>query len=378
LGWLADFMIFFFERRRYLLAPLGALGIAIMTGARYIQDLYELTSYRAALHYLIVSMFGILPYPRLVVAEGKKQLRPDEVNLLDRIGGPGHVIIQPGNLVLFERLRSPSSVRGAGRHFVPRFESIRDIINLEEQEAELDQVFASTKDGLEVQVSNVRIRFRLMVGRRTGSPTGRTFTDPYPFSVQAVENMAYNRNVTKDGLQAWWFAVKNQVETGITDYINAHTLDQLTAPVALGGLATPDFLDKDPRDKIKKAVFSKGVRNNLRGLGAELLWVDIGHFDLPEKQIQEQRLASWRARWEGKAEVIRADAEAQRLRYQEMGRAEAQAEMLMSITRALEDIGLEGDTRDHLRNIVLMRTAQILEALGEEPSPDEAGPQPTK
>jgi hypothetical protein len=109
-------------------------------------------------------------------------------------------------------------------------------------------------------------------------------------------------------------------------------------------LATPRYQDKESREEIKKNIFSKGTREKLRNLGAELLWVDIGHFDIPDK-VTEQRVKTWQAKWHGIAERERAEGEAFRLTYLEQGRAEAQAELIMKIVkiwRILMLLGIRG------------------------------------
>jgi hypothetical protein len=132
--------------RRYFIAFMAAITIAFFVGGRYVQDIYELSSYRKSLRYVLTSVFGILGYPELEINEGKMQLRADEVNTLREIGGPGFVIIRPGNLVLFERLRSPAAVRSAGKHFISRFETIKDVVPLEEQDGVWPESSASTKE----------------------------------------------------------------------------------------------------------------------------------------------------------------------------------------------------------------------------------------
>ena len=263
------------------------------------QDIYELASYRKALRYVLTSVFGLLRYPRLEIAEGKMQLRADEVNTLREIGGPGFVIIRPGNIVLFERLRSPAAVRSAGKHFISRFESIKDVVPLEEQDGVWPESVASTKDGIEVRVKDIRFRYRLYPGRRYGGFTSRTWEEPYPFSPQSVKNYAYNRTIDEKGqINSWFNTVKFIVDNAITDYISAHTIDELTAPGATGD---------DPRGKIKQTIDSPRARKSLRDMGAEILWCEIGHFEITDKRVSAQRLETWQMKWSGKADLVRAD-----------------------------------------------------------------------
>jgi hypothetical protein len=65
----------------------------------------------------------------------------------------------------------------------------------------------------------------------------------------------------------------------------------------------------------------------------------------------------------GDAKTIRSYGEAKHMVYQELARAEAQAEMIMSITDSLRDVSFGPDRADTLRQIFLAKTAQILEAL---------------
>jgi hypothetical protein len=84
--------------------------------------------------------------------------------------------------------------------------------------------------------------------------------------------------------------------------------------------------------------------------------------------VAEQRVNTWQARWMGNATIMRAYGESQRLAYEEMGRAEAQAEMLMSIVHGLEDVAARGEPRHNIRALYLARIAQLLEVMGKQQS----------
>ena len=217
-------------------------------------------------------------------------------------------------------------------------------------------------------------RYRLRTGKRFGDYEKRKAQDPYPFSVKAVQDMSYNRATQAAGQTPWHAAIRLAVDGAVTDYIKAHNFDQLTAPGQ----------GDDPRAEISKRMMSGGVRTRLRNWGAELVWFDIGHFDVVDeivddeqkvrmkKTIEKQRIDTWSARWDGNAMIILADGEGQRMAAQDVGRAEGQAEMLMSIMQALEEVelGLDGD-RDEgrtemLRGIIWTRVAQVLDKIADE------------
>lgn len=348
-------------RLRYSLVVFFAFTSALMAGASYIRKLHGLEHYSTAIRFLWVSLFGI-GYPRLVISDGIAQLQPEEENILYRIGGPGYLVIRPGNLVLLERLEHPAAILAAGKHFVSRFEKIREIISLEDQHSRIEELTAVTKDGIELRVRGIEFRYRLWADMRE-----RTHTDPYPFSEQAVRNLVYNRSAKNGEVPSWAAAVGGIIRGTISEYINRNQADLITAP---------RYLEGDPRAEIEKLFKSERVRKRLKSIGTQLLWIDIGHFDFAEEIVDKERLKTWQAKWIGSASVIRAYGEAQRLAYQELGRAEAQAEMLMSIVAALRDVEFSSEKRDNLRNIVLARTAQILEAMTSFQKPD-TGTSPT-
>ncbi len=355
--------LFTWQSLRYLVAPIAAVVGALIWGARYVQDIYELKSYSLAWRYLLASLFA-MNYPRLVISEGKRKLKPGEENLLDIIGGPGIVIVRPGNVVLFERLNNPSSVRAEGVHFVSRFETIKEISSLEDQHDVIEEMQALTKDGIIVTVREVHYRYRLWSSRRLSGPAGRSPNVPYPYSVQAVRNMAYNRAVRPTGWATWPETVKLMFESEIKNYIRGNKIDKVTAPRGT---------DLDPRGDIHQLYNRPGFRERFKGIGAELLWYDIGHFEVEDKQIEDQRVDTWGAEWRGDANVLLAYSDAIDKAYREQGRAEAQAEMLMAIVYALRDIKDSDDDLEKIKDVFLLRLAQLLDATGDRWVPSEGG-----
>lgn len=348
---------------RHAIIPVSMFIGVLIASAYYVQDVYELPTFRLAMRYIFASFTGV-GYPNMTIKEGKAQIKKGEINLIDTIGGPGYINIRPGNVVLFESLRSPSSVRSSALHFISRFETIREIVSLDDQHGYIEKMRAKTRDGIQVVVRDVHYRYRLRTGRRFGDHEKRRAINPYPYSVQAVKDMAYNRSASSTGLTDWHSTIQLAVNGAITDYIKSHKFDQLTAP---------SYEDDDPRADIARKMMSKGIRTRLRNWGAELLWFDIGHFEVSEAMqstIEDQRVDTWSARWDGDAMVIRAEGEARRMAYQEIGRAEGQAALLQSIIHALEEARFEGELGDdehkepieNLRAIVWARVAQIFDA----------------
>jgi hypothetical protein len=366
-AYIVRFFHFVFYGFRHMIIPVSVFIGVLMASAVYVQDVYELPNFRSGLQYMLAAFMG-LGYPRLKIDDGKKLIPKGTINLIDTIGGPGYVHIRPGNVVLFESLRSPSSVRANTVNFISRFESVKEIVSLDDQHGFIENIRARTKDGIEVVVRDVHYRYRLRTGRRFGDHEKREAQNPYPYSVEAVKKMAYNRTVRNESLATWHDTVRLAFDGGIKYYIRSHKFDNLTHP---------DFEESDPRAEIAKAV-NTGIRLRLRSIGAELLWFDIGHFgvsDSMKEAVEEQRVDTWSARWDGDAMVVRSYGEARRLAYQDMGRAEGQADLLLSILQALEEAGFEGgfgeaeqeqQRLNNLRAIVWTKVAQTLDTAAEE------------
>ena len=354
--------IFSVESLRYWIMPIAALFGALLVTANYLRDIYELPKVTMGLQHLSASTFSIW-LPVLKVQDGKKSLKEGEVNLIDVVGGPGYLSIADGSVALLERLSAASNVYGAGKHYMMQLETIRETAMLADLHGFIEVLTSTTKDGIQVKIRDIHYRFRLRAGKQLGDYTKRTPAHPYPYSIQAVRNMAYNRPVQVSGLIPWTEAVQSAVSSIVTDYISRHQIDYLTAPRST---------DIDSRDDLKKIFFSSVGRSRFQQLGAELLWVDIGHIEILDELISDQRIETWQAKWTGEANVIRASGEAHRLAYQELGRAEAQADLIRAIVDAFKKENLTLTTTEYMRDIFLIRTTQILEALAEQTDDQEA------
>lgn len=382
---------FFVQTFRYIIAPVAAIISAIFLGGRYVQEIYELENYGSALKHLLVVMFEGPPFsylppsglflPELTVSDGAIKRNWVEENLVEKIGGPGWLYIESGNIVVLERLERKSMVLGEGMHYISRFEHVKDIISLEDQRWEASPIIATTRDGFEICVNDFQFGYRLAAEQSDFGFSKRSLTDPYPYSVQAAQVHAYERSVTVSGEPvAWGSMVHNRLSGIITEYINKNFLDQITAPV---------HANDDPRSVISQKMDSPPIRIGLKSFaGAELLWKRIGSFEvepikddmedgakeeknLIRQDIKDQRLKAWLAQWTGAAAVIRARGTAEKLSQEEGGRAETTSVMLQSIMQALNDSGIpdlpddeiDEQVDENMWNIVLARTAQVLESL---------------
>lgn len=341
-GWLEALWLF--------CTPTVAFALVFWAAALYSRDIFELKRLRLAARYLLAAVFG-LGYPGLTIRNGRAEAPVGQTNLLLAIGGPGWLDVKLGNLVLLERGAGTYRLVANGGHFVRPFERIRQILDLRETYRKKPEVTAVTKDGLEIVLRDVEAVFRLDTDRQT-----RTDRNPYPYSTQAALAAAYNRPVEASGQQVdWGEAVLRMIVGQITAWVARQRLDRLTAPTG-----------DDPRAAIRAQFNTPAAQQSLANLGAELVWVNIGHLDTPGP-VDEQRIETWRSFWQSHARVTHAHAEALRVAYAELGRAEGQAEMLSAICTALGAAGQAKGFDDRFAELVLLRISRVLEAMAAAP-----------
>lgn len=341
------------SRWRYMIFPPLIVALFILAGARYAQHIHSLNSLNSGFTYLQAKVFS-RNIPTLVVSDGKIQVGAmGQENLLHVVGGPGYLLVRPGNLALLEGFDGKLRVVSAGMHYVTSQEWVKETVSLEERNDQIDKISAVTRDGIEVSARDVRYRYRLYTGE-DAQRGARTPENPFPYSDEGMINLVYNRSMGAAGLSDWHSGVKSVVIGVITDFIRQSQVDHLTAP---------DPAAEDPRSEVYRQYKNESGKKRFREKGAELHWIDIGHFELPEK-VAGQRVDLWQARWAGSARLQRTHGEAQRSLFQEVGRSEGQAEMLTIIAHSLQAMDAKGETQSKRHALYLAKFAQVLESFG--------------
>jgi hypothetical protein len=337
---------------------LGLLS-AFAAGVAYIKDIYELDSDRMPAWHLASSFLG-LAVPTIRVSNRVQESAGTE--MVERIGGPAHLNVASGYAVLTETLVAPANIYGPGsQRFISRRERIHEFVDLREQAGKFPDVTATTRDGIHVIVENIRYNFRLWDIYWDTDPTTQPRTlNPYPFSKDAIHKYVYNRSVAigDDGLPkpfSWSGMVGGRVAGIVKEYIGEHRLDEV--------LAAPEHKpEKNPRRIIRNMTSEGKFRDSLRDVGTVLRWWDPGEFKSLEP-IEEQFLSNWSVDIRNTIDLNKAYGHAQKDAYEELGRAESEAELLMTIIHSLDGIKFTRDKPQTLQNLILMRTAQVIHAL---------------
>ena len=350
---------------------LGLLN-AIADAVAYIKDIYGLDSDRMPFRHFVSSFFG-LQVPKIQISN---QLHDsDWKELVETIGGPAILDVKPGYAVLTETLTAPANRYGQGDgHFLSRQERIHEIIDLSEQEGTALEVKATTRDGITVIVEKVKYDYRLWDALWEADPAAQNDSlNPYPFSEEAIHNLVYSRTVAVDENGNpkefnWMGAVGGKIQGILKDYISERRLDDV--------IATHEHLKENPRKEIQDKAYQPDFKKTLRSMGTILRWWDPGEFKSLET-IEGQFLSNWSVDIKSNIQINQAYGEAQKQAYAELGRAEAEAELLMSIIHSLDGIRFGADKTQTLQNLILMRTAQVIRALNAS-SQDEQAHRPDK
>lgn len=344
-------------RQIVLIYFLGLIS-AFTASVAYVKDIYNQETDRIPFRHFSACFLGIL-MPKVKITNRMQDSEWKEI--VQKIGGPAFLNISSGYAVLTETLTAPAHIYGqGGNHFISRHERVYEIVDLHEQEGSVPEVKATTKDGIEITVENLKFTYRLWDNQWERSEKNQEETRrPFPFSNNAIYSYAYNRFVQIDQYKkekpfSWHSVVRGRIEGIIKDYINEHRLDDV--------IASREHEKKNPREEIRDQAYQAGFKNGLRAIGTILRWWDPGEFKSLD-DIEGQFLFNWSVDLASNAELNRAYGEAQKQAYEELGRAEAEAELLMSIIHALDGIKFAADKTQTLQNLILMRTAQVIKAL---------------
>jgi len=268
---------------RLYLIPIFTFIFAILLSARYLQDIYNLSSLKPCLRYLIACLFGFA-YPTLNIgASGEGEKSPD-ASYLPELGGPGYLDIPSGYAVAVSRPKATSNIYGEGMHFLQRGEKVEEIADLNDQTDQIEAISAFCHEGVAIQISDIHYGFRLKQSPPLEvSRFYREAQKPPNFSIQALRNLMQSRVVSEQGLTDWRTMVKGMIRSTISDFIYRHTVRDLLKPPS----------DYNPYSDLKRTFQSRPFRERLRQMGTELLWLNLGLFDLEKPAFKQELLKRW-------------------------------------------------------------------------------------
>ncbi|TAK14030.1 MAG: hypothetical protein EPO32_03215 [Anaerolineae bacterium] len=315
------------------------LGLRI--AASFLDDVFELNDVALAERYILQSVFAS-QYSRITIRDGA--VADEHVNSpVTRIGGPGLVKVHLNNVALFEKMDGSPDVIGplesARAHKLDRFERLRAVVELPDQNLPLNKVSARTKDGIFVTAEGGKILYSVARNPKREA----SLKNPMTYDRESIERIVYGEVVFKHFKSRHDKTLPPPKEAGGKVDINMQGFIQselgrfisqsflsefLTPPAGSDDYEREDLDDDDldaedstlessmaetmpsvadededeeeqtdfiSRDSITREFLNIG-KTRARERGMELHWIDIGTWSLPEeaREVQDQHLEFWR------------------------------------------------------------------------------------
>ncbi len=368
--------------------PAGLALIAIpWLASRFIRELYDTKDTREAHSFLQRLVFGMASLkPILIVREGK--IAVGSGSFLDRVGGPGFIIVYNDSAVVLERAGRLTRVLGPSVGFLEPYERIWEVIDLRPQRW-LFTDNAMTKEGIPI-ACEVDVTFKIddrVIGEdgqvREVPPVeipddflrDKTFPEvldravveemgkggvstPLPYTEQAVFNAAtavwvrIRQPDHPEQLRHWTGRVMiSEVEGALRNILARYRLDWLLQPPQPG--------QKPPRQEILEQLRNK-LENTLtvdNKIGAKLLNVSLGKINVKDERISTQWIEAWNADWERRSIETLAEGEAEALAGLQTVQFQAQAEMILTLTEAIRPfVSSQSEASSYLIALRLFQT----------------------
>ncbi len=332
---------------RHAIPPIAGFMLSLLAGAIYLRDLLELPHLSLAIKHLVSTLFGT-DYPRMGISEGKAYVDDPTTNPMLKIGGPGWVDIKLGNAALFERVVGPSAVRGAGTHFLRRFETLREAFDLREIERTKNDVAVMTKDGIPLLLTEMKVRFRIR------SREQRSEANPFPVMTHAIRQAVYHpgRRVTDKGLDSWPDTILSAASNTITGWLSRRRMDELIPPPP----EDPDHPEPPSTPPYRQALHhlfrDKDTRKKFADMGAEIIWVSVGHLrpdpnvdpalhpdadPTGHDKIYAQFIETWSSKHEALARDEIASAQGYARWLEDTSRVQVLAGLISNVTNGLNE-----------------------------------------
>jgi hypothetical protein len=241
-----------------------------------------------------------------------------------------------------EKLDSPSGFLSKGNHYISRFENIRGIIDLKDRMAVIPAFSVMTSDRVILDVSDFYVWYRIYSHKRDDKRSGGLQLDPYPFSIEALRSLQYNRFVSSDGESNWEKMVVDICASEITYFINSNDYETITS------LSKDNILQEKT---IQSILNSPMTRAALRKIGTEIIRHDFIKINISEDFKVDPKLNGWEDKWKGKAMVTQAEGEVKKLAYQEFGLVDSRVEILNELGAELADFDLEDSSEKNIKAV---------------------------
>ena len=319
-----------------------------------------LKSLRALLTYTLGTNY---PYYTVENRKATPQVKGNPFQHL--FAGPGIIITSCDHTALVTNNFTITQILDPGLTFTGRYENINEVIDLRAQ-LRAFTVEAITKDGIRIKVLTF-VPFRIYAGDWPRSGTGYPFRKSAAFqAVQArlIEPLRKQKDGTtvEDRQTHAWDETVDIVATQIVRRIvSEYTFDDLCAPYQP---------QREPRKEIIQRL-RQDLKNELGAVGIEPLGGGISNLLPADNQLLQHRIGNWQAEWERRITAEIGKGEADYIHIVESARAQAQADMIRTISEGFERAG---PSEQITSEVIALRFVEALEKMIQSPEVQQALP----
>ena len=326
---------------------LATVGILGFFAADFTRAVYGLKTRRQGFEFVGRLLFGTSGFrPFLRISGGK--LEADDKHPLVRTGGPCGLVVYNDSAAILERAGKLSRVVRPGFPRLAPFERIWDVVDLRPYRWVYD-VSAMSKDGIPV---TCQADVTLQIDDGGQEPTQ---DEPFPATEQAILLAATRKLIreasrSEDEQKMDWAgrAIVGATEGALRTILATYLLDQLLGPAESNqGHSRVEILSK----------LETELRKSFPEIGVKLIKVELGNITVDDK-VTQQQIEAWQALWKRWAREREAEGEAERLQSVEAAKAQAQADMIVSITQAFQSLTEAGAVIPS--QLVLLRMFEVL------------------
>lgn len=292
-----------------------------------------------------------------VNSENLDELRKEHVLL--SVGGPGLLQVINGETAVTELNGTHCRVLGPGKHTLELMEYVHSVLDLRPQERIIPNITLYTRDYIPM-TADITINFRIAVGNE---PV--TTTKPYPFSKEAVRQVAYAGSVQPDGSFSNWDApVLDAAKRKLTHVVRSFTLNGIMSDKT-SFVDIHKELNKDTSTASAQPLPS--IRNMLKKEGFDLISIHIDRIKPKEALVFEQYIERWKVEQEASIYDQKMTSETRHMLAAKVAQAEAELDMIRAIIDGVEKARREGAVID-IQSAVSLRLIQAMEGLVEQAS----------
>ncbi len=213
-----------------------------------------------------------MQYDWMVIADGKV-IKTREKGILPIMGGPGKIIIEPGNAVVLQKGGKITRVCGAGIVLTKRHENIREIFDLRNQFKQTTEKDVITADRIPLEIEYGR-GFRIAPAEDPDSPTViKDNLGRFPVEKETLLRAAFNNTPGK-----WSGLGAGAPVAQLFDQIMSYNLDELF-DISEGKKPRPN---RRIINQIEQDIMT-ALNGFAAGKGLVFTMADIRRITMPEK-----------------------------------------------------------------------------------------------